>query len=114
MVEAIREVDGQVSTERWYYIASLTPNAELAAKAVRTHWSIENSLHWVLDLAFREDDLRVRAGNAPENLALIRKLTHNLLQQEKTLKRGIKTKRRMAGWDRSYLLKVLNVTLSIS
>jgi predicted transposase YbfD/YdcC len=60
----------------------LAPNAELAAKSVQTHWSIENSLHWVLDLAFREDDLRVRVGNAPENLALIRKLTHNLLQQE--------------------------------
>jgi predicted transposase YbfD/YdcC len=114
MVEAIREVSGQVSTERRYYIASLAPNAELAANAVRTHWTIENSLHWVLDLAFREDDLRVRAGNAPENLALIRKLTHNLLQQEKTLNRGIKTKRRKAGWDRSYLLKVLNVTPSIS
>jgi len=81
---------------------------------VRTHWAIENSLHWVLDLAFREDELRVRAGNAPENLALIRKLTHNSLQQEKTLKRGIKTKRLKAGWDRSYLLKILNVTPSIS
>jgi predicted transposase YbfD/YdcC len=114
MVEAIREVSGQVSTERRYYIASLAPNAELAADAVRSHWTIENSLHWVLDLAFREDDLRVRAGNAPENLALIRKLTHNLLQQEKTLKRGIKTKRRKAGWDRNYLLKILNVKLEPS
>lgn len=107
MVEAIREVSGQVSTERRYYIASLAPNAELAADVVRSHWTIENSLHWVLDLAFREDDLRVRAGNAPENLALIRKLTHNLLQQEKTLKRGIKTKRRKAGWDRNTCSKFL-------
>ena len=114
MVEAIREVNDQVSAERRYYISSLAPNAQLAAETVRTHWSIENSLHWTLDLAFREDDLRVRVGNAPENLALVRKLTHNLLQQEKTLKRGIKTKRRMAGWDRSYLLKILNVTPSIS
>jgi predicted transposase YbfD/YdcC len=112
MIEAIRELNGQVSTERRYYISSLAPNAQLAAHAVRTHWSIENSLHWILDLAFREDELRVRVGNAPENVALIRKLTHNLLQQEKTLKRGIKTKRRVAGWDRSYLLKVLNVTPS--
>jgi predicted transposase YbfD/YdcC len=114
MVEARREVNDQVSTERRYYIASLAPDAGLAAEVVRTHWAIENSLHWVLDLAFREDELRVRAGNAPENLALIRKLTHNLLQQEKTLKRGIKTKRLRAGWDRSYLLKILNVTPSIS
>jgi len=114
MVEAIREVKSEVSIERRYYLASLMPNAKLAADAVRAHWTIENSLHWVLDLAFREDDLRVRVGNAPENLALIRKLTHSLLQQEKTLKRGIKTKRRKAGWDRSYLLTVLNVKLSIS
>jgi predicted transposase YbfD/YdcC len=114
MVEARREVNDQISTERRYYISSLAPNAQMAAQTVRAHWSIENSLHWVLDLAFREDELRVRAGNAPENVALIRKLTHNLLQQEKTLKRGIKTKRRVAGWDRSYLLKVLNVTPSNS
>jgi predicted transposase YbfD/YdcC len=114
MVEAIREIGDQISAERRYYIASLTPNAQLAADTIRTHWSIENSLHWVLDMAFSEDNLRVRAGNAPENVALIRKLTHNLLQQEKTLKRGIKTKRRVAGWDRNYLLKILNVTPSVS
>ena len=70
---------------------------------------IENSLHWVLDVAFREDDSRVRVGNAPENLALIRKLTHNLLKQETTLKRGIKTRRLVAAWDRKYLLKILNI-----
>ena len=60
---------------------------------------IENSLHWVLDVTFREDESRVSAGNAPENLALIRKLTHNLLKHETTLKRGIKTKRLVAAWD---------------
>jgi hypothetical protein len=63
--------------------------------------------HWILDVVFREDDSRVRVGNAPENLAPVRKLTHNLLQQETTLKRGIQTKRLKAGWDRSYLLKIL-------
>ena len=77
--------------------------------AVRAHWGIENSLHWVLDVVFREDDSRVRIKNAAENLALIRKITHNLLQQEKTLKRGIKTKRLMASWDRNYLLKVIGL-----
>lgn len=114
MVEATREVNDQVSAERRYYISSLAPDAEQAAEAVRGHWGIENSSHWILDVAFREDDSRVRAGNAPENLALIRKLTHNLLQQETTLKRGIKTKRLKAGWDRSYLLKILNVKSSNS
>jgi predicted transposase YbfD/YdcC len=114
MVEATRELNDQVSTERRYYISSLVPDAERAAEAVRGHWGIENSSHWILDVAFREDDSRVRVGNAPENLALVRKLTHNLLQQETTLKRGIKTKRLRAGWDRSYLLKILNVKPSNS
>ena len=68
-----------------------------------------NSLHWMPDVVFRQDDSRVRAGDAPENPALLHKITHNLLQQEKTLKRGIKTKRLKAGWDEEYLLKILNL-----
>ena len=76
--------------------------------AVRAHWGLENSLHWVLDVAFREDDSRVRTGNAAENLALIRKITHNLMQQKKTDKRGVKSKRLRAGWDEKYLLTILN------
>jgi predicted transposase YbfD/YdcC len=114
LVEATRKVNDQASTERRYYLSSLAPNAKRAAEAVRGHWGIENSSHWILDVAFGEDDSRVRTGNAPENLALVRKLTHNLLQQETTLKRGIKTKRLRAGWDRSYLLKILNVKPSDS
>jgi len=113
MVEATREIKGQASREQRYYISSLAPNAQQAAEVIRSHWGIENSLHWVLDVAFREDDSRVRVGHAPENLALVRKLTHNLLQQETTLKRGIKTKRLKAGWDRGYLLKIMNVKPSI-
>jgi predicted transposase YbfD/YdcC len=109
LVEAKREIKEQATTELRYYLSSLTPNAERAGRAVRQHWGVENSLHWVLDVAFNEDDSRVRVGNAPENLALVCKITHNLLQQEKTLRRGIKTKRRMAGWDEAYLLKVLNL-----
>lgn len=114
MVEARRELNDQASTERRYYMSSLAPDAKRAAEAVRGHWGIENSSHWVLDVVFGEDDSRVRVGNAPENLALVRKLTHNLLQQETTLKRGIQTKRLKAGWDRSYLLKILNVKPSNS
>lgn len=109
LVEAKRELNGQVSTERRYYISSLPVDAKLACEAARGHWGIENSAHWILDVAFGEDDSRVRVGNAPENLALVRKLTHNLLQQENTLKRGVKAKRLRAGWDRNYLLKILNV-----
>lgn len=109
LVEATREIKDQSTTEKRYYISSLAPDAKEAALAVRGHWGIENSLHWMLDVVFREDDSRVRIGHAPENLALVRKITHNLLQQEKTLKRGIKTKRLKAGWDEDYLLKILNI-----
>jgi predicted transposase YbfD/YdcC len=114
MVEATREVNDQVSLERRYYISSLEPDATRAAEAIRNHWGVENSLHWILDVGYGEDNSRVRAGHAPENLALVRKLTHNLLQQETTLKRGIKTKRLVAGWDRRYLLKILGIKPSIS
>lgn len=112
LVESTREVKEQSRTERRYYLSSLSPDAARAAQAVREHWGVENSLHWVLDVAFREDESRVRVGNAPENLALVRKLTHNLLQQEKTLKRGVKTKRFLAALDEAYLLKVLNLNPS--
>jgi len=85
----------------------LAPDAERAIQAVRQHWGVENSLHWVLDVTFCEDESRVCVGNAPENLALVRKITHNLLQQEKALKRGVKTKRFVAVLDDDYLLKIL-------
>jgi predicted transposase YbfD/YdcC len=109
LVEAIREIKEQRATELRYYLSSLSPNADRAAQAVRAHWGVENSLHWVLDVVFNEDDSRVRVGNAPENLALVRKITHNLLQQEKTLNRGVKTKRFKAALDEAYLLEVLNL-----
>lgn len=108
LVEARREIKDQQTTELRYYLSSLSADAKRAADAVRAHWGIENSLHWSLDVSFGEDDSRVRVGHAPENLALVRKITHNLLQHETTLKRGIKTKRLKAGWDETYLLKVLN------
>jgi hypothetical protein len=72
-------------------------------------WQMENSLHWVLDVAFREDACRTRTGNAPENLATLRHIAVNLLKQEKSCKLGIKSKRLKAGWDESYMLKVLNI-----
>ncbi len=71
------------------------------------HWGIENSLHWRLDIAFREDESRIRKGNGAENLAILRHIALNLLEKEDTAKVGIKNKRLMAGWDDSYLEKVL-------
>lgn len=107
MCEARRELNGQTSQEKRYYLSSLGVDAERFAKAARGHWSIENSLHWVLDVVFREDDSRVRVGHAAENFGLLRRIAVNLLQQEKTLKRGVKTKRLKAALDERYLLKVL-------
>ena len=101
------EKDGKITCERRYYISSLPNNAKLLAEAIRGHWSIENQLHWVLDVQFQEDDSRIRKDNAPANLAIIRQIALNLLTREKTVKNGIINKRKRAGWDNDYLLKVL-------
>ncbi len=76
---------------------------------MRGHWSIENSLHWCLDVGFREDACRTRTGHGAENLAIVRHIALNLLKQEQNCKLGIKGKRLKAGWDDRYLLKVLNI-----
>ena len=107
MVEAERRVGEKVSRERRYYLSSLAGEARPFAEAVRGHWGIENGLHWVLDVAFREDESRVRIGNAPENLALLRRMALTLLREEKTAKVGIKAKRLKSGWSEDYLLRVL-------
>lgn len=106
MVESCREIKEEKSIEQRYYLLSLD-NIDDFSRAVREHWHVENKLHWSLDVTFREDDSRVRVGHAAENLSTIRRIALNLLKQEKTLKGGIETKRLKAGWDRDYLLKVL-------
>lgn len=107
MIQAERRINGKIERETRYYISSLTSDAHRLSKAVRSHWLVENSLHWVLDLAFLEDACRIRKDYAPENLALVRHVALNLLNQDTTLKIGIKNKRLRAGWDEDYLLTVL-------
>ena len=108
VVESQREIGGQTTRERRYYLSSLPPQAPELARAIRGHWGIENSLHWVLDVALREDDCRVRTGHAATNLATLRHMALNLLRQDTTKKRGIRTKQKIAGWDHLYLIKLLS------
>ena len=107
-ITATRDIDGDRSTESRYFLSTLPPDAQHLLSVVRTHWQIENCLHWVLDVAFREDFSRVRSGHAPHNFAILRHIALNLLKQETSCKNGIKSKRLKAGWDHQYLLKVIN------
>ena len=108
MVTAERRQGNRVSVESRYYISSLASDAQRLLRATRSHWGIENRVHWVLDLSFREDESRVRVGNAAENLSVVRHLALNLLRQDRTVKGSIKGKRKRAGWDNDYLLAVLS------
>lgn len=90
-----------------YFISSWSASAHAFLKRIREHWQIENGLHWVLDIAFREDESRIRKDHAPQNMALLRHIALNLLKQETSVKVGMAAKRKMAGWDNAYLLKVV-------
>ena len=102
-----RTVSKVKSREARYYILSRRFTAKEFAKVSRNHWGIENSLHWILDVAFREDECRVHAGYAAENFTVLRHIALNLLKQGTRIKRGIKTRRKVAGWDENYLLELL-------
>ena len=107
LVEATREIKGKQTVERRYYLSSLPLGVETFAKAVRGHWAVENSLHWVLDVQMGEDDSRARTGYAAENLATLRRLALNRLKRETTKKRGVRGKQLNASWDHAYLLRLL-------
>ena len=104
-----REVRGKVNEEKRYYITNLMLMPEKAMKLVRSHWGIENHLHWVMDVIFKEDDSHINTGNASENLAIVRRMAQSILQAEAKGTKGIAKRRRQAGWDDAYLLKLLGI-----
>lgn len=107
LVEEERRVGTHVSTECRYYILSRPLTARAFGAAVRAHWGIETRVHWILDVAFREDESRIRTDHSPANMAILRHMALNLLTQERSAKVGTKAKRLKAGWDPAYLLTVL-------
>lgn len=106
-VESTREKNGKISVESRYYISSLKPDAKKLGEAVRQHWSIENNLHWCLDVIFNEDQSRIRTGHAPENIALLRRFVLSLLNKETTFKGGLRRKQRKALMEKRYLNLIL-------
>ena len=109
LVEAERRILGQPPTiEQRYYLVSFEGDVQRFAQGVRSHWGIENQLHWVLDVAFQEDASRIRKDHAPANLAVVRHIALNLLRQDSSAKGGIKAKRLQAGWNNDYLTQLLS------
>jgi len=107
MVNATRDIKGSVTKEKRFFISSLPVDARKALRVGRAHWNVENQLHWRLDVQFNEDQCRARMKNAAENLAILRRIALNMLNGEKTKKRGVKGKQKIASWDHNYLLKLL-------
>jgi len=96
-----------------FYLSSLPPKAQQLGQAIRQHWSIENQLHWILDVTFGEDASRIRKDHAPENFALLKRWSINLLNQETSFKRSTRQKAKRASMDMTYLLQVLNASIPL-
>ncbi len=107
LIESERFIGEALSVEERYYLSSLPADAKLLNEAARAHWTVENSLHWVLDVTFHEDASRIKKDNAPENFGLLRRLALCLLKKETSSKRSIRGKRLRASWDDGYLLQVM-------
>jgi len=106
MIRAKHTLHGETSTKTRYFITSLAADARQLAEAVRAHWGIENRLHWVLDMTFREDESRIRKDNAPHNAGILKHMALNLLKKTPS-RRSIRLKRKSAGWDNQFLQSVL-------
>ena len=108
IIESVRDISGEETYAHRYYITSdTTRNALQLLQATRSHWEVENCLHWVLDVAFQEDLSRIRKDHGAENFSILQRIALNLLKNEKSIKIGIKNKRLFAGWNEDYMAKVL-------
>jgi predicted transposase YbfD/YdcC len=108
MIERVHKKQKETTTEQAFYISSLETEAKEYFKYARGHWSVENQLHWMLDVAFREDACLVHQANAPQNLALFRKMALTLIKQDSTYKASVRRKQKMAGWDNDYALSIIS------
>ena len=111
-IESTREFknsDKTTETAIRYYISSLKTNPKVFQNAIRSHWAIENKLHWMLDVAFSEDDSRKRQGNAAQNFSILLKIALNILKKDTKAKVGVKSRRFKAAMSNDYLLKMLNL-----
>ena len=106
-VSSKREIKGDIQTEKRYYISSLSKDAKKLGRVIRSHWAIENTLHWIMDVSFHDDESRIRKGYAPENIAVIKHAALNLLQKNKGKRESIKQLRKVAGWDNERLYQIL-------
>ena len=106
IVESSREISGKIEQETRYYITSLVMLAVLLGPVVRSHWAIENSLHWVMDMVFRDDECRVRTDHAPANFTTIKHMALNLLRRS-AAKQSLRGKRKAASWDDDFLVSLL-------
>jgi predicted transposase YbfD/YdcC len=111
MVESVRVVNGKTSVETRYFINSLRNDAQKLAEAIRGHWSVENSLHWVIDVTFKEDNSRIRKDNAPANFAVLRHIAVNIIGQNKSRKLSVRSKRFLATLDEEYSNELLEAIL---
>jgi predicted transposase YbfD/YdcC len=109
MIESTREIEDRVESERRFFMSSLPMDAQEFLTVARGHWAVENSLHWCLDVSFREDESRVRKKNAPENLAIMRRFALSLIKKDSTRKAGIAASRKRAGWSLDYLKHLLRL-----
>ena len=113
-MEAKRTLHEKTSIEKRYYVSSLAPNAKALATAIRRHWTIENELHWSLDVVFNEDRCRIKHKQAAANFAAIRRFALALLKNAKISKLGIKNQRLQAAWNDEFLEKAFAFFLNVS